>query len=422
MASLESSLRRSSSVSSVSTKEQKVGKSFIPRFKTFYSKQTKNGKPSLTRVDTTDYYSFKKDSARTRTSISYSQNEPLKTRNILRKPKKVESLLSNIQEKSRQKIATSLLGKSKIPVPASTKKMCVSTPSLISTKNAAPSTRVSHRNCTSCAKSKSLNTTVNTANTVKRKNSRINRIKDNQDDPIKNDNASTSSSIKKPLRKLSQTFLKKRVSPLQPSTPKREELSPTPTLITPPLSPTPTLFKRELTSSPPLIEREELSPTPSLFKRDELPPFFTSHKETNDLVCTPKKNKRTSLLIPINVEVSSTSSVSLPPTPTSLTYDELLPTSTYDELSPTTLHKETNDLVCSSTKNTHTYLQKSINKPEASISTTQIVEVSSTTSIIEKNSSVIDDENGEDVPKLLTNVYKNVVRFSRFISKIKIIV
>ncbi|GBB87987.1 hypothetical protein RclHR1_01450015 [Rhizophagus clarus] len=180
--------------------------------------------------------------------------------------------------------------------------MSDSTPSLVSTKNASPSMRASHRNCTSCTKSKSLNTTVNTANT---ENSHINRIKDDQEDPIKNDDASISSSIKKPLqiiyiythiyiyihiyiciyisRKLSQIFIRKKVSPLQPSTPKRD-----------------------------------------------------------------------------------------------------------DELSTTSLHRETNNLECSSTKNT----QKSINKLETSIPIPQKIEISTT--IIEKNSSGIDDENGED--------------------------
>ncbi|GES81006.1 hypothetical protein RCL_jg17847.t1 [Rhizophagus clarus] len=140
--------------------------------------------------------------------------------------------------------------------------MSDSTPSLVSTKNASPSMRASHRNCTSCTKSKSLNTTVNTANT---ENSHINRIKDDQEDPIKNDDASIS------------------ISPLQPSTPKRD-----------------------------------------------------------------------------------------------------------DELSTTSLHRETNNLECSSTKNT----QKSINKLETSIPIPQKIEISTT--IIEKNSSGIDDENGED--------------------------
>ncbi|GBB97502.1 hypothetical protein RclHR1_00030059 [Rhizophagus clarus] len=600
-------------------KQQKIGKSSIPRFMVNYSKHAKNGKP---HIDATEYYNFKKD------KISYSStnySEPLKSKNFLRKPiKKVESLLSSIQEKSRQKVVTSLLGKSKIPVPISAKKATVSTPStlistLISTKKA---TRVSHRNCTSPAKT--FNTVINTVNTVKRKTSRVlrsNRIKVNQDDSIKNDVTpscnSPSISAKKsliPVRKLSQNLFRKRVSPSQPqpSTPKRDDLSSsTPALIKrDELSPTPTLIKRDEMSPTPPFKRDEMSPTPTLFKRDALSPsplkrdelsptppglssFSTSNKEINDLECcslqksinvevsttssislpstptcdelsststetndleqksidveisatssislpstptcdelssTSTSNKETndleqksvemeistasSVSLPstptcdelsststetndleqksIDVEISATSSVSLPSTPT---YDELSSTSTsnketndleqksidieisaassvslpstptcdelsststktndleqksidveisttssislpstptYDELSSTsTSHKEANDLICFSLKNTHAYLQKSVNKPEASISITHNVEVSATIikpelspiSLLhkaEKNLPDIGDKNGEVAPKLFTNVYK---RFNKFISK-----
>jgi hypothetical protein len=320
----ESSLRRSSTPSPVGPNQKKAGKS-LSRSRTMYFKQAKNEKPSpLSHVDTTDYFGFKKDSARTKDSILHSPadyHEPLKNKNfrtlrktastpILQLPKiskKVEPL-GSIKE-PRQKAATSpLLGNSKIPVPTSTDKKSVSTPS---TKKDT-TTRTSHRNCLSCSRNHHHNTVnnthhnntvVNKVNTVKRKNSRIlrfNKIKDNQ---LQNDDTSspnsTSTSIKKSLiPKLSQNLFKKRVSPLRSSTPtlnKIDELSP---VETDQVYENTSLQESVNEETENLLSFKELSSSPKpIYESDDY--LSSSQKSIN-------KPETSSISITNNVQVSTT--------------------------------------------------------------------------------------------------------------------
>ncbi|RGB44135.1 hypothetical protein C1646_660794 [Rhizophagus diaphanus] len=469
MISSEDSSRRSSipcvPVNYKGSKRQKAGKSLIPRF------MFKQAKPTI------DYFSLKKDSAKTKNSVSYSPTdycEPLKIKGsyISRKTaKKVESLLSSFQDKPRQK-SVNLPGKSKIPVP---KKTNVSTPS-------TTTTRTSHRNCTTC--SHRASSLKNTVNTVKKKNSRVrfNLTKDNQDN--QDNQVHYSTSIKKPL----QNLFKKRVSPLQPSTTliKSVDLSPNSNshkenTVSPLQKPsTPTLIKNDdlsQPSTPTLIKSDDSSPTsdlykentvspstPTLIKNDDLSPTFNSHKENTSPLqpSTPKSDD----LSPFNSHNVSplqsytptspeTNDLVFVCTPTLIKSDDLSPTSNShketndlvfictptliksDDLSPPTSNShEKNDLVlvCSSLKIKYTSLKI---KPEASISITHSnVEVSTTSIIKPELASILlykaekdlsstkqqADENVEYAPTLVGNVCKNIVRFSNFISKIKTLV
>ncbi|RIA99667.1 hypothetical protein C1645_746859 [Glomus cerebriforme] len=315
-------------------KRHNSGKSFIPRFMIIYSQQTKNGKPTVSHINSIDYFKLEKN----KTSISYSPKnyyKPVKNgSNIPRKAtRSVESLLCTTQEKSQRnkvdfKPTPPLCGKSKIPVPISAKKTNILT--LNSTKKP---TRTSHRNCT-----KSLDT-------IKKENVRNLRLNAKKDDQVRvlpfntikkdyissraSTPTSTSTSIKKsliPVHKLTYTLFKKRVSPMQPS-------------------------------------------TLTLVKKNELAPTSISNKEV-------KKG-----------------------------------------------------LVCTSSKNKHTSLQKSVNKPASISISHNKVEVSTTTSIIKPELSSISllykaekdlsnikhqgEENGEGVPSLFGNVFKSIVRFSK---------
>ncbi|PKC06895.1 hypothetical protein RhiirA5_400124 [Rhizophagus irregularis] len=436
MISSEGSSRRSSipcvPVNYKGSKRQKAGNSLIPRF------MFKQAKPAI------DYFSLKKDSAKTKKSVSYSPTvycEPLKIKGsyISRKAaKKVESLLSNFQDKPRQKNVT-LPGKSKIPVP---KKTNVSTPLTTTT------TRTSHRNCTTC--SHRASSLKNTVNTVKKKNSRVrfNLTKDNQDNQDNQVDYSTSTSIKKPL----QNLFKKRVSPLPLI--KSDDLSPNSNshkenTVSPLQKPsTPTLIKNDdLSPTSDLYKENTVSPlqkpsTPTLIKNDDLSPTFNSHNvsplqsytptspETNDLVfvCTPTLIKSDDLSPPTSNSHKETNDLVFICTPTLIKSDDLSP--------PTSNSHEKNDLVlvCSSLKIKYTSLKI---KPEASISITHSnVEVSTTSIIKPELASILlykaekdlsstkqqADENVENAPTLVGNVCKNIVRFSNFISKIKTLV
>ncbi|CAB4434305.1 unnamed protein product [Rhizophagus irregularis] len=436
MISSEGSSRRSSipcvPVNYKGSKRQKAENSLIPRF------MFKQAKPAI------DYFSLKKDSAKTKKSVSYSPTvycEPLKIKGsyISRKAaKKVESLLSNFQDKPRQKNVT-LPGKSKIPVP---KKTNVSTPS-------TTTTRTSHRNCTTC--SHRASSLKNTVNTVKKKNSRVrfNLTKDNQDNQDNQVDYSTSTSIKKPL----QNLFKRRVSPLQPSTTliKSDDLSPNSNshkenTVSPLQKPsTPTLIKNDnLSPTSDLYKENTVSPlqkpsTPTLIKNDDLSPTFNSHKENTSPLqpSTPKSDD----LSPFNSHnVSPLQSY----TPTSPETNDLVFVCTptlikSDDLSPPTSnsHKETNDLVFICTP---TLIKSDDLSPPTSnshekndlvnveVSTTSIIKPELASILLYKAEKDLSstkqqaDENVENAPTLVGNVCKNIVRFSNFISKIKTLV
>jgi hypothetical protein len=244
------------------SKRQKAGKSLIPRFKLINSKQTKNGKPSLSRVNGVN---LKKD----KISVSH---KPAKNRSYIprRVAKKVEPLPCRIQEKAQRKTVepkpTSLFGKSKIPVPISTKKANISNPT-------------SHRRiCTSIKKEDACasrfdviqddQVRVLTLNAVKRFEAQMQVL---AFDAIKKDSSShapipTSFRSLIPVRKLTGTLFKKRVSPLQPST---------------------------LTS----VKKDELARIST----------FTSNEKANNLASTSLKNKHTRLQKSVNKPEASIS-------------------------------------------------------------------------------------------------------------------
>ncbi|CAI2180545.1 17685_t:CDS:1 [Funneliformis geosporum] len=227
------------------SKRQKAGKSFIPRI-ACPSKLPDNEseKFSLSRINSINHFNLKKEKTLF-APVNYCKPATKNTSSHIPRIKATKKVVPR-QEKSLDKPTTTLFGKSKIPVPISTKKAKVSI--INSTKKTDIKTRTSihirtctsthirttstHiRTCTSTIKKKDVRACVS----VKKKNqvhiSSFNAIKDDDTktrvltfDAIKKDENlsrfSTLTSIKKsliPVRKSKYNLFKKRVVPLQPS-------------------------------------------------------------------------------------------------------------------------------------------------------------------------------------------------------------